>query len=262
MNKFKNIFTGILFLSAIVFLNSCKEDDFDIPPVNIPTVNFSANTTIPELLAMHTAGSLESIDTNIIIKGIVTANDETGNIYKAIYIEDDSAGIQIPINDTYLYSTYAVGQPVYVKCQGLALGEYGGNIQLGYIVGGVIGRIPVNEIANHLFLDSLPGNAPIPVNLTIPTILSSTSYYNRLVKIDNVFFPDSGQTFSLTTATTNHNIQDLNGNIVVMRTSNYATFASSLMPSGTGSVTGILSVYNGTRQLYIRDLNDLQGFNQ
>lgn len=259
MNTLKTIFATIA-VSVMLFFTACVKGDFDTPDILIPSVDFEANTTIPELIAMHTAGGLELIDTNIIIKGKVVANDETGNFYKQLIIEDENAGLQIQIDEKSLYTTYKVGQRIYVKCEGLALGEYGGNLQLGYIVGGAIGRIPSSLISQHLFLDSLPGNPIPPISMTIPTL--SSGQLNMLIKLDSVHFPDAGQAFSSLTSSTNHDIMDQNGNTLILRTSNYATFAQSLIPSGIGSATGVLSIYNGDYQMYIRDLNDLQGFSK
>lgn len=261
MNKFRIIFANLFIItSAMLFLNSCVKGDLDMPPANYPVVDFEANVTIPQLIAMHTAGGLEEIDSNIIVKGIVVANDETGNFYKQLIIEDETAGLQIQIDESELYKTYKVGQRIYVKCQGLALGEYGGNLQLGYIVSGEISRIPSSLIADHIFIDSLPGTPKEPVNLTIPTL--SSSYLNMLITLDSIHFPDAGQAFSSTTSSTNHDMLDQLSNTLILRTSNYATFAQNILPAGTGSVTGVLSIYNGDYQMYIRDLNDLQGFDQ
>lgn len=261
MNKFRITFASLFIISsAMLFLNSCVKGDLDMPPANYPVVNFSTNMTIPELIAMHTAGGLESLDSNIIIKGKVVANDETGNFYKQLIIEDETAGLQIQIDETDLFKTYKVGQRIYVKCEGLALGEYGGNLQLGYIVSGEIGRIPSSLIAEHIFIDSLPGTPIEPINLTIPAL--SSSKLNMLIKLDSIHFTDAGQAFSSTTSSTNHDMLDQVGNTLILRTSNYATFAQNILPAGIGSVTGVLSIYNGDYQMYIRDLNDLQGFDE
>jgi hypothetical protein len=257
MNKFSSILMTFLILSGIYFLTGCVKGEFDTPP--FPRADSAANTSISQLLAMHTAGQVDDITTNVIVKGVVVANDKSGNLYKQIYIEDDSAGLQIQLDDKNLYTNYTVGQTVYVKCKGLALGEYGGNVQLGYDVEGVINRIPSALITTHLLLDSLPGVAPEPELLTIPTL--SLSKLNMLVKLESIHFTDAGQPYA-PTATTNHNMLDASGNILVLRTSNYATFANSLIPSGNGTVTGILSVYNGGYQFFLRDLNDLQGFSK
>jgi hypothetical protein len=258
MNKFRSILMTFLILSGIYFLTGCVKGDFDTPTP--PKADSAANISISQLLAMHTAGTVTDITTDVIVKGVVVANDETGNLYKQIYIEDDSAGLQIQLDAKSLYTSYKVGQLVYIKCKGLALGEYGGNVQLGYNVEGVINRIPAAIISSHLLLDGWPGEAPASKLITIPTL--SASRLNMLVKLEGIHFADAGQPFSLSTATTNRNMLDASSNILVLRTSNYATFASSLIPSGTGTVTGILSIYNAGYQFYIRDLNDLQGFSK
>lgn len=245
------VFGGLLF-------SGCVDDDFDTPEPVIPHVDFAANKTITELLAMHPAGGLTAINTDVIVKGVVVANDESGNLYKQIYLQDAGAGLQIQLNATSLYSTYKVGQRVYVKCKGLALGEYGGNVQLGVISAGAISRIPADSIPKHLFIDSLPGAAPAPILLTLPP---TKPYLNMLVKFEGLHFADAGAQFA-PTATTNHNMLDASGHILPLRTSNYATFAKSTIPSGTGTVTGILSWFSTGYQFYIRDLNDLSGFSK
>ncbi|NTW33146.1 MAG: hypothetical protein HGB12_11060, partial [Bacteroidetes bacterium] len=176
MNKLNKIIAGFFILSGITFFGSCVKGDFDAPVIIVPHVDFSSNTTIPQLIAMHTAGGLESITTDVIVQGVVVANDSTGNFYKQIIIQDDNAGLQIQIEQKLLYNTYKLGQRVFIKCKGLALGEYGGNMQLGYIVNGAIGRIPADSIKNHIFLENFPETIPAPIKLTIPTL--SASYLN------------------------------------------------------------------------------------
>jgi len=252
--------TFILIAAALLlltFTQSCIKEDFDVPPINIPSVDFESNTTIAELKAMYTS-DLDSIEDDIIIQGIVIANDESGNIYKTMFIRDNTAGIEIKLDQTGLYNEYKVGQRVYIKCQGMYMGKYGGMQQLGYKYENSIGRLPAILIPNHLFRDSLPGAAPQPETVTIPGI--NTTQFGTLIKLDNVYFETPGVSFAETSATTNRNIKDADDNVLIIRTSNYANFASTLMPAGVGSVVGILSVYNSEYQLYIRDMNDLIGF--
>jgi hypothetical protein len=260
MNRLRKILPGIIILSGMIFLASCVKGDLDVPPVIPPTSGLTANTTLTQLIAMHTPGALDSINTDVIISGIVVANDQSGNLYKQIYIEDDTSGIQIQLDQKNLFQTYKLGQRIFVKCKGLALGEYGGNMQLGCIINGAISRIPSDQIASHLFLEGFPGTVPAPILLTIPTF--SAARLNMLVKLEGIHFADSGQVFSLSTATTNRNMLDAVGNTVPLRTSNYSDFASQIIPGGSGSVTGILSIFNGGYQFYIRDINDLSGFSK
>lgn len=252
----KQYMKKLMFLTAIVAVvfTSCVNEDFDVPEVVIPTVDFTSNTTIAALKASY-PGSLDSIAEDTIIQGIVVANDESGNFYKTIVIQDATGGIELKIDRYDMYTQFKVGQRVFVKCRGLFLGDYGGLVQLGYIYAGAIGRIPDVMVDDHIFRDSLPGAAPTPVKLTIPTL--TTNYLDMLIQIDSVHFVNPGLAFSETTGTTNRTIADENGNQLLLRTSNYASFAADLLPDGMGSIRGILSVYNGEYQFYIRDLNDI-----
>lgn len=249
----------IVIASMMLLFAGCVDDDFDVPPINIPRVDFDANTTIAELKAMY-SGGLDSIDTNIIITGVVVANDESGNFYKQLEIQDHTGGIEVRVDRYDLYTQYKVGQRVYIKCKGLFLGNYGGLVQIGYKYQGAIGRIPDAIVDQHIFRDSLPGTPPAPIKTTIPGL--NSGYLSMLIQIDSVHFAEVGSRFAEANAITNRTILDRNGHTLTLRTSNYANFASELLPAGEGSIRGILSIYNGTYQLYIRDLNDLVNWNE
>ncbi|MBN2730256.1 MAG: choice-of-anchor J domain-containing protein [Bacteroidales bacterium] len=246
----------LTFLAVIsaLFLGSCVQEDFDVPDIVIPYVDFSSNMSIADLKATY-VGVLDSIGEDTIIEGIVIANDESGNFYKTIVIQDNTAGIEVKIDRYDMYTEFKVGQRVFIKCRGLYLGDYGGLTQLGYIYAGDIGRIPDIMVDDHIFRDSLPEAAPTPTLLTIPTL--SPTYLSMLVRIDSVHFIEVGQPFAESTATTNRTVEDASGNQLLIRTSNYASFAADNVPAGMGSIVGVLSIYNGDYQFYLRDLNDI-----
>ena len=87
-------------------------------------------TTIKDLKAKYKGGPL-SISGNVWIKGKVISSDVTGNVYRELYIQDDTGGIDVKIGKTSLYSEYALGQTIYVYCEDLTLGAYNGMPQLG-----------------------------------------------------------------------------------------------------------------------------------
>ncbi|HOY32979.1 MAG TPA: DUF5689 domain-containing protein [Bacteroidales bacterium] len=262
MKTFKMIRKILVLAFAAVFalITGCSKE-FDVPPVQIPVFTLPTDATlisIKQLKARHTVvGALDSINDNVYVGGKVIGNDESGNIYKGLYIQDTSGGLYIGLDKTSLYNLYKVGQRIYVKCKGLFLGDYGGMTQLGAPYAGSIGRIPEISVEEHLLRDSLPGNAPAPKVLTISDI--TPDHYGMLIQLDDVSILEAGQPFASTTATTNRTISD-GLNTILLRTSNYASFAADLIPNGQGSIRGILSVYSGDLQLYIRDLNDLIGF--
>jgi hypothetical protein len=255
----------IIAVFATAFLQGCDTEP-DVAPM--PTFLGKANTTIAELLAMHTIGSVDSYDSipigsNIIISGIVTTSDEWGNNYKTINIEDETGGIQIKINNTALYNKYHVGQRVYVKCDGLVLGDYRKLPQLGFWANGGMQPIPSFKTYLYIFPDGAPMAGPNPIVMTtIPRAdaIPSTNY-NRLVRLEGATFVEGGiANFSNLSSATSRDIKMQDGSTITMRTSNYAKFASETLPSGTGNITGILTRYNNTVQIVISGLGDLQDF--
>lgn len=239
----------------------------DVAPV--PTFNGSANTTIAELLAMHEIGSLDSYihlsedSADIVICGIVTTSDRHGNCYKYINIEDGTGGIQIKINNSALFNKYQVGQRVYVKCNGLDLGDYRKLPQLGYWANDAMQPIPSAKANQYIYCDGVPVSVePQLVMTSIPNANDiPDSWYNRLVKLENCYFVEGGMaTYCDPNAATSRDIKMADGTTVVMRTSNYADFINEMLPTGNGNLVGILTRYNNTVQIVIRDLDDVQDF--
>lgn len=87
-------------------------------------------TKISVLKAMYKNGGL-TIESDIWIKGQVISSDVTGNVYRELYIQDETGGIDVKVGKSSLYSEFTLGQWVYVYCQGLQLGAYNGMPQLG-----------------------------------------------------------------------------------------------------------------------------------
>ncbi len=71
------------------------------------------------------------ITDNIWIRGQVVSDDRTGNLYREIYLQDATGGIDLKLGKSALYSDYKLGQWVYVLCRDLCIGEYNGMPQLG-----------------------------------------------------------------------------------------------------------------------------------
>src|SRR5687767_239446 len=92
----------LMIFAASLILVSCKKK-FDEPP-GPGDPNLVANTTIKDLKLMHvTPGAIDVITMNVIIEGIVVANDKSGNLYKEIYIQDSTGGINILLDANSVY---------------------------------------------------------------------------------------------------------------------------------------------------------------
>ena len=62
---------------------------------------------------------------------VVTANDRFGSFRNALWVRDSTGGIQIKVSGDELFLDFPVGQPLRVRCQGLVLGDYAGEVSLG-----------------------------------------------------------------------------------------------------------------------------------
>lgn len=119
----------------MLLLGSCEEwdqvftGDYGEADVYEP-VTLETNKTIKALKDMYVSGGVK-IEEDIIIGGQVVSEDKSGNIYKSIYIQDETGGIEVKIGKTGLYNDYKLGQWVYVKCSGMKLGDYNGMKQIG-----------------------------------------------------------------------------------------------------------------------------------
>jgi len=132
----KKLYTILL---TAVLLASCEEFQpvFTLKP-EAPEyqkpVEMEVNTTISALKDMYVANGNKpiTIEDDIIVGGQVTTSDKDGNLYKSFYIQDETAGIEVKVGKNGLYNEYKLGQWVYVKCEGLTVGDYNGMIQIGY----------------------------------------------------------------------------------------------------------------------------------
>lgn len=61
---------------------------------------------------------------------VVTANDRFGSFRNALWVRDSTGGIQIKVSGDELFLDFPVGQPLRVRCQGLVLGDYAGEVSL------------------------------------------------------------------------------------------------------------------------------------
>jgi hypothetical protein len=245
MNKIKQLIHVITLIVAVGAFSAC-EKTFDAPP-EAGEVNIEANTSIQRLKTYHTVpGVYDLINEDVIISGIVVANDQSGNIYKQLFIQDSTGAMQILVDAYSLYASYPVGRRIFVKCKGLTLTDSYSNMVLGYkaIIDGLpsIEGIPGAMVSNHLIGGTL--NNPVePITVTLADLGTTldNKYINAFVKLEGYEFSsaDTAKTYGDTSSyksTVNRNINKgcgSNVNIVV-RNSGYASFAGVKIPKGNG----------------------------
>ena len=245
-------------------LNSCIKKNFDNPPdLSGYDPKLHVTHTLAQLLAKYPPGS--KIDSDVVIYGIVEADDRSGNFYKEIVIEDSTAGLQVLIDAYSLYNDYPVGRKIYINCKGLVIGQYGGAPQLGltFDMTGAPTNIPANLMSTCIVKADFP-HMVVPLKVpSMAALANHTLYLNRLVELDSVEFTTQyaglpyAQPAAIASGTSTY-IEDCSGLTAEVYTSGYANFFPSLTPIGKGRFIGIYTVYNNTPELIIRDTTDLK----
>ena len=274
MNKFQKFSSAItaMVLVIAISLSSCKKN-FDQPPYQTDPA-LVANTSLATLKALHTSpGAYDLVTTDIIISGVVIADDRSGNLYKQIFIRDSTGALQIDMDASNLYGTFPVGRKVFIKCKGLTISDYKGTPQLGVkaVIAGIpsILGIPANLIGNYVYGGTLNNPAdPIPVTAAQLGTSMTNRYLGELIQLSGYEFQviDTSKIYSDTSAY--KNTVDLyirncaSTTLLDVRTSGYSNFAGIKVPKGNGTINSIYTIYNsGTtiyKQLYIRDTSDVQ----
>ena len=260
-------------------------DNFDRPPIEAPVAANAdkVNTTIYDLKYKYWDDARNYIDTigqtddgeDIIIKGRVVSSDETGNIYKSLVIQDETAALALSINQSSLYTTYRVGQEIVINATGMYIGKYNGLQQLGYPEWYAAGNaweatfMALELFQEHAEINGFPQVSKVDtLAVSLGSLPSDPAglcqWQSQLVRLDDVTFTEADGTavFSGDDASTNRTLQDLNGNTIIVRNSNYADFRSEKLPVGTGTVVGILSYYGTAWQLLLRSADDCIGFSK
>lgn len=252
--KMTRNFWILAFAAMLIFMTSCKKD-FETPPVTIPQFTLPTGATLKTIQDFKTTPA-GTIIGDVYLSGIVNANDISGNIYKMIYLQDTTGGIAIVIDKICLYNTYVPGQRVFIKCKGLDFRFQNGMPTLGVPYSGIQGSIPENDVDKYIFRDNLPGSMPVAILCTAGGLNDNRLGMN--VRFDSVTFQDAGLPFNndVYRSTQNRIISDATGD-VTLRVSGYANFRTDTIPSGKGTVYGILTKYNSTWQLMLRDINDV-----
>ncbi|PCJ77852.1 MAG: hypothetical protein COA57_16490 [Flavobacteriales bacterium] len=233
-----------LIISAFaVIFNSCKKE-FDSPPEN--TIPTGGIMTIADLKALQTAENKNHKFTgDSSVYCVVTMDEVSGNIYKNVYVQDGTGAINLRLlSSGGLYE----GDSIRIYLKGTVLGVFNGVLQIDSI------DVDANIIKQATQKDITPAKLD-----SIPLINSNWQSY--LVQLDNVQFAgdELGQTYAdaANQKSENQMLEDCNGDQIIVRTSGFASFADAVLPTGKGSVIGVVSEFNGDMQLYIRRTSEV-----
>lgn len=277
----------ILFALAVLGLTtSCMKGSWDAPSdevgmsaygnQDIKATNLKTIAEVKALFATEINGnSLKQVTQPMQIMGLVTGNDVGGNIYNSLYIQDNTGAIAISVGQGGLYGAFSVGQTVLIELNGLYIGGYGKQPQIGttYTNPNKEGATPqVGRMTRYTWQEHYK---LIPaVDGLIVTPLEAVYNLNKLdiaqdcgklitlkgvtlAEADGkaVYAPSDGSV-TLTANCANRTIKGVSN--VVLRTSTYADFAKQAMPTGRVDITGVATRYNDTWQFLMRDINDIK----
>ena len=208
--------------------------------------------TVAEIKQLATS-PLTQITGNFSLTAKVTANDETGNLFKYFYVEDATGGIRINVDqaDLFLDNRFKVGKEVIIKLKDLYVGSVNGEIQIGQPFNGTVGRIIGTDVYKFFFDSNKPRTAVVATEKTIAQLTNDD--IGRYVKIKNVQFIDADlfKSYADGTNTTNRTLEDCSGKKIFLRTSGFANFAGKEIDSGKGDIFAIVSKFNNDFQLWI-----------
>lgn len=216
-----------------------------------------------------------------VLEAYVTSSDEGGNFYKNISMVAYDAlgneyGFSVPVDQYNLYNEFEPGRKVYINLNELYYEIDGrtSSLELGFLntndntdpSDDEVGRIALNRYQEKIIRSCDKMNEDDLVHHLSITEAQDDQYLNKLIEFDNVqfssvslghtYFDKELNPFDSWTGT-NHNLIDSQGNVVIVRASEYATFAGDMIPSGNGKVRGVMTKYNSDYQFMIRTLDDV-----
>lgn len=273
MKKY-NSFLKVLFIAlGALFITGCVHDDqYDEPNLDgYQCQDLTPTLSIAQVKALYAGTTYVFPGTSTdIMEGYVSSTDETGNIYKTIYIQDSpqnpTQGFVISVDAVSTYTKFPQGSKIYIKLNGLALGVYGGLIQLGIKDASVtstngVARIPENDVPTHIFRSCKIREKIVPKVLTLQQMPSNNNLLGALVQVNDAEFDSKSlcNKFAPDGISVDKQLNDPTSSLTtrVVRNSGFASFANQIVPSGKGAFIGILSKFNSSYQLYINKVEDL-----
>lgn len=213
----------------------------------------------------------EKITQPTIIRGKVVSSDEAGNLYKTLIIDDGTAAIALSLNHYNIYSVFPSGQEVAINLEGLYIGKYHYLMMVGEYSSTNSGDSSIGFTTFDKLNYQIIGEPTeiSPINTTLSTLNHALfdeseliRWQSRYVTLSDIEFIEPYTPFVNNTeySATNRLIYDASLLQMAVRTSYYCNFKSELTPKGVGSISGILSFYNGSWNLLMNSINDLGEF--
>ena len=276
--KTRNIF--LLALSAI-FAAACHTWDEPSAEAGMESYGnqYIQETNVVTIAALKTQyksvisdNGLQQITKPTQIKVIVTGNDEGSNLYKQLYVSDGTGSLYMSIDKSGIFSEAAVGQCMLIELEGLYIGAYGKQPEIGTFYHNdsknmdQVGRMSRYTWQDHFrLIPPVEGLSAKPEEIRSMSALDMEKDCGKLITLVGVkmkgadgkitFAPGDGSA-QLVGGCVNRDIDGMSN--VVVRTSTYAKYAAMIMPTEAIDITGIAARYNNTWQIMPRTQDDIQ----
>lgn len=285
MEKIKFIRYIIVALLFGCTVTACMDEDWNDPtgdtaPYGNNELQETNVVTIAQLKSMFSSTLNKQNDTariteDIQIKARVTGNDIGGNIYNEVAVDDGTGAILICISKSGLWGYLPVGQQILVSLKDLYIGTYGYQPQIGTPYTNSSGRTFPSRMNHNTWLShfkiigTADASAVQPEEFDLNK-LSDSNYMKencgKLMTVKGVKLTeaDGKKTFAPESEKDAGNgvsrVINRNSRFVV-RSSTYADFAGTVMPTGEVNLTGIFTRYGTTWQILMRSDADFQTSN-
>ncbi len=262
MSNLNKFLTFLSVLTLTFLAASCvSDDDYNIPnlTVNEPLIPEDKITTFKAIKSRFEQAQANGdptaiIDSDLYIVGYVVSSDRAGNFFEELIIqnkiddsnpaEDPRLGFRISVNVGSLSDTYEFGRKVYIKLNGLTVGEANGVLVIAKGKGS-----DVEQIQAYEYKDFIIRGAEVATITPKTTSISSLSEAdeNTFIQLDNVQFEkgDLALTYAGESSDEFDGFRTLisceNSNQIELQTSTFADFKSIQIAQNRGSIKGVFS---------------------
>jgi len=255
-------FKLIILIIATSFAVSCVQDDeYDVPQIEDtpPELEgtFVTIGALKQLLLQAQPDSDEitevlTIEDDIYTTGFVISNDEFGNFFEELILQDEkenpTIGVKVLIDVSPLFIFYEFGRKTHIQLKGLTIGMDSGVFTIGDRNGNSLDKISFTQLDDFVVRDiEVAEITPLPINISD----FDADKTNLFIRLNDVQFHRSevlGEGHKTYSAEPG---DDFDGERVLescqsqsattFSTSTFADFKSVLLPQGRGTLDGILT---------------------
>ncbi len=254
---------NIILITCFTICSCIQDDTYNLPNISIasPDISDVNVITFKSVVsryeqAVNNGNATAFIDeeTDLYITGYVISSDKSGNFFEELVIQnktDDSnpdhdprLGLKIRINVSNLSDTYEFGRKIYVKLNGLSIGESSGVVTIGQGNTNQVEQIQAATYKTIIIKDTIVANIS-PKATKISEL--SVNDRNTLIQLENmqVNKHELGLTYAGELIDEFDGLRTLenciSGASIMLQSSTFSEFKSLPLPLGKGAIVGVFT---------------------